>query len=290
MLRYEYFGYPKDFLFQYRKAIDSVTRADVQRAANEHFKPENLTIVAVGNPKEFDKPLTDLGKVNKIDLTIPEPKAEAAKSDAASLARGRDLLQRAQKSMGGAEKLAAVKDSIQTAEIAMAGAGVKIKQRNRYLAPGYFRQDLDLPFGKVATYTDGKTGWMVTPQGSGVMTDTILKQAQGELFRNLLRLVIADRDASVQVNAVAEDTAEISRDGISVRVQFDPATGLPSKEIYTEGPGSSEESFSEWREVEGVKVPFKIAVQQDGKKMADIAVLDYKFNTGLKPEELSQKP
>jgi zinc protease len=78
VLRYEYYGYPKDFLFQYQKAITAVTRADVLRVAQEHFRPENLTIVAVGNPKDFGKPLTALGKVNSIDLTIPEPKPAAS--------------------------------------------------------------------------------------------------------------------------------------------------------------------------------------------------------------------
>jgi zinc protease len=78
VLRYEYFGYPKDFLFQYQKAISAVTRADVLRVAQERFRPENLTIVAVGNPKDFGKPLTALGKVNSIDLTIPEPKPAAS--------------------------------------------------------------------------------------------------------------------------------------------------------------------------------------------------------------------
>jgi zinc protease len=74
VMRYEYFGYPKDFLFQYQKAIAAVTRADVLRVAKEHIRPENFAIVAVGNPKEFGKPLSTLGKVNTIDLTIPEPK------------------------------------------------------------------------------------------------------------------------------------------------------------------------------------------------------------------------
>ncbi len=103
--------------------------------------------------------------------------------------------------------------------------------------------------------------------------------------------MIADRDSSLKVNGVSDDTVEISSaDGRSVRVQFDAATGLPTREVYTEGPNSSEESFSDWRDIAGVKIPFKIAVQQDGKKVADVAVLDYKINTGLKPEELSQKP
>src|SRR5580698_3019071 len=57
VMRYEYFGYPKDFLFQYQKAIAAVTRADVLRVAKEHIKPEDFAIVAVGNPKAFGKTL-----------------------------------------------------------------------------------------------------------------------------------------------------------------------------------------------------------------------------------------
>ena len=62
VMRYEYFGYPEGFSrSSTRRRIDAVTRADVLRVAKEHFLPENLTIVAVGNPKEFGKPLTSLG-------------------------------------------------------------------------------------------------------------------------------------------------------------------------------------------------------------------------------------
>ena len=74
VVMYEYFGYPKDFLFEYQKKIAAVTRADVLRVVKEHIHPENLSIVAVGNPKDFGEPLTAAGKVEKIDLTIPEPK------------------------------------------------------------------------------------------------------------------------------------------------------------------------------------------------------------------------
>jgi len=71
VMMYEYFGYPKDFLFQYQKRVAAVTRADVLRVLQQHTDPANLSIVAVGNPKDFGKPLSDIGKVEKIDLTIP---------------------------------------------------------------------------------------------------------------------------------------------------------------------------------------------------------------------------
>jgi len=74
MLTYEYYGYPRDFIQQYQKALEAVTKADVLRAAREHVRPEELTIVAVGRPEDFGQPLTALGlPVQGIDLTIPSP-------------------------------------------------------------------------------------------------------------------------------------------------------------------------------------------------------------------------
>jgi zinc protease len=74
VLQYAYYGYPKDFLFQYQKAIEGVTRADVLRVAKQHWRPDNFTIVAVGNAKDMPKPLSTLGPVQELDLTIPPPK------------------------------------------------------------------------------------------------------------------------------------------------------------------------------------------------------------------------
>jgi len=75
LMMYEYFGYPKDFIFQYQTAVGKVTRADVLRVAKRYFQPENLSIVAVGNPRDFGSPLTTLKvPVHTLDITIPEPK------------------------------------------------------------------------------------------------------------------------------------------------------------------------------------------------------------------------
>ncbi len=117
---------------------------------------------------------------------------------------------------------------------------------------------------------------------------------QDEVFRNLPHLALADRDPAVRVNAVGDNTVEISGDGHSVTVVFDESTGLPARETYQQaGPGglaTIEEAFADWREVDGIKLPFKFSIQQNGKKFADVAVQEYKINTGLKAEELSQKP
>jgi len=297
VMRYEYFGYPKDFLFQYQKAITAVTRADVLRAAKEHIHPEELAIVTVGNPKEFGKPLATLGKVNELDLSIPEPKQELAKADAASLARGKQLLQRAQQAMGGADKLAAVKDATYTAEIVLeaAAGGIKIRQVNMYLAPDRLRQEQDMPFGKIIAYTDRKTGWLATPQGVEPMPAEVMEQSQGALFRQPFTLMLSDRDDSRMVNAVEENTIEIAAGKFSVRIELDPATGLPARQMYTDigsggAPTPTTDSFSDWRETGGVRLPYKVSQQENGIKILEMTLSGYKINSGLSEAELSKRP
>jgi len=53
MVTQDYYGYPRDFLFQYQKAVATVTKADILRVAKEYLKPEDFTIVAVVKPAEF---------------------------------------------------------------------------------------------------------------------------------------------------------------------------------------------------------------------------------------------
>jgi len=297
VLQYAYHGYPKDFLFQYQKSIESVTRADVLRVMKQYIQPDQLTIVAVGNPKEMPKPLSTLGPVNVIDLTIPEPKQELAASDAASLARGKALLQRAQQAMGGTDKLAAIKDVTQILDLAMAPSqgGITMKQTIRYLAPTHYRQDQVLPFGTVIAYINGNTGWLATPQGTQDMPAEIVKQAQGEAFRNLLPLILSDRIPGRSVNAINPTTVEIAGGGETVRLEFDPATGLPSKMMYrsTGAPGvpaESTETMSDFRDASGFKVPFKVLIEQGTERIGQATIASYTFNTGLTPEGIGKRP
>jgi zinc protease len=72
---YEFYGYPKDFLEQYRAGVERVTAADVLRVANKYVHKEELKVLIVGNAVEFEKQLASLGPVTPIDITIPTPEA-----------------------------------------------------------------------------------------------------------------------------------------------------------------------------------------------------------------------
>jgi predicted Zn-dependent peptidase len=76
LMTYEYFGYPADFLQKTKQNVEKVTKADVLRVAKKHLQPDKVQILAVGRPDDFDEPLSALGPVSEIDITIPPPKQQ----------------------------------------------------------------------------------------------------------------------------------------------------------------------------------------------------------------------
>jgi len=49
----------------------------------------------------------------------------------------------------------------------------------------------------------------------------------------------------------------------------DDNTGLPLKLSYAGPQGVIEETFSDFRDVAGIKIPFKISITQAGRKFAE---------------------
>ena len=297
MLTYEYYGYPPDFIEQYQKALEAVTRADVLRVAKEHLNPAAFTTVAVGNPDDFGRPLDSLGApVHMIDLTIPQETPEAAKGDAASLEKGKRLLARAQQAVGGAGPLAAVKDYIRSYDLQVepSAGGMLMKETDRWIAPTYFRQDIALP--KISVFCDGKAGWFATPQGSGPLAGVQLKQVQGDLFRLYFRLLLSDRIAGRTVNALDDNTVEISDTGGAIaRLELNAETGLPQRLLYEVARASgppipNEEVWADFQEIAGVKVPQKITIAQGGRKFAEVKLTGCKVNSGIQLQELQKRP
>ena len=72
-MAYEFYGYPLDFLERYQSGIEKVTKEDVARVAAKYIHRDQMSVLVVGNTGEFDKALSTLGPVTKIDITIPAP-------------------------------------------------------------------------------------------------------------------------------------------------------------------------------------------------------------------------
>ena len=74
-----FYGYPPDYLEKFRTGIERVTAADVTRVAQKYIEPDKLAIVVVGNKADIQPPLSALGTVTNLDITIPPAPASMAR-------------------------------------------------------------------------------------------------------------------------------------------------------------------------------------------------------------------
>jgi zinc protease len=72
-MAYEFYGYPPDFLERYRAGVEKVTKEDLARVAAKYLHREKMAVLVVGNTAEFGKPLSSLGPVKELDISIPPP-------------------------------------------------------------------------------------------------------------------------------------------------------------------------------------------------------------------------
>ena len=81
-MAYEFYHYPLDFLERYRTEVEKVTADDVARVARKYVHKDSMAVLVVGNDSEFDKPLSSLGPVTDVDISIPPPPASMMQGQA----------------------------------------------------------------------------------------------------------------------------------------------------------------------------------------------------------------
>ncbi len=76
LMRYEYYGYPADFLSRYRRGVEATTIVDIERVARLYLRTDKLVTLVVGNIDKIQPPLDTLAageSIPQLDITIPEP-------------------------------------------------------------------------------------------------------------------------------------------------------------------------------------------------------------------------
>jgi hypothetical protein len=194
--------------------------------------------------------------------------------------------------MGGEANLTAIKDMTQKAELSLdpSAGGLKVTQTELWASTGLYREEDVLPIGKMVSYSDGKSGWVASPQGVMAIPDPERKQIAFEIFRMWPALLTGSHEIKDEANG----TIGISdKEGNSLLLSIDPATGLPASASYSEAGTHGQdvlETYADWQESNGVRLPRKITITQNGKHFADIKVTSVAINQGLTPEQLANKP
>jgi hypothetical protein len=292
------FGLAANYLLTLQQQLHAVTPADVQRVA-QSWKKDVITVSVAGSATLFDRPLADAGlPVTLVDLSIPPPRPIEPLSDAESLSRGRQWLDRMQQAIGELKRLQQINDMVYRSEgkLWLSGAVLPVKETSFWLAPETLRQEQEFPHGRFTVYYDGKLGWIHRPNGLSALPPSMVRQARDEIFQLPFRLALSNHLPNRVVCSLGANIVQITDDrGQGVRLFLDERTALPARVIYLseEGPNRSvmvEQTWSEWKEFDGIRMPSRVTVKHNGRKFAESAVDSIRFNTGLNPRELGRKP
>ncbi len=305
-MTYEYYGYPPDWLDKYQAEVKKVAAADVNRVAGKYLHRDQMAVLVVGNTKEFDKPLSSLGPVKNIDITIPPAPAEKEQvgengNPATSNPEGKALAAKVANAMGGLPKLQSIKTM--HVNIAESDSGGPPSPVDVFLAfPDRMHVDVETPRGKLTIVVSPDAAFMsMAGMGSRSMPPTQKTEMLSQLQHDLVYVAQHAGDPSFTFTAAGTekigdvDAAILDIGGAIpwVRWYIDPKTGYVLREKYKamgqSGPFEGETNLGDWRAADGVTMPYKHQNKQDGKETSNAEVKKIDLNPTLDPK-LFAKP
>jgi len=301
-MAYEFYGYPADFLERYRAGIAKVSIEDVSRVAGKYVHKDKLAILVVGKAADFDKPLSTFGSVTNIDVTIPPPPG-AAKTATASNSAGQALIAKVVQSLGGADKVRSVKSlrekSTILAKTPQGDMSMDVEEITAF--PDQLWQKMRTPMGEMTMVISPAAAFMKSPMGSQDLPGAQKEDGLKELKRHPIFVAQHAEDpkfifaagGSQKIGEVEAQILDVNADGAQVRWFVDPQTGHVLRTVAQAmgmgGPAEQVIDFSEWKDVEGISVPFKLKITQGGKDAGSQDVKEFEINPAVDPK-LFEKP
>ncbi|MGC2770195.1 MAG: pitrilysin family protein [Candidatus Sulfotelmatobacter sp.] len=301
-LTYEFYGYPSDWLDKFPAEIQKVTAADVNRVAAKYVHRDQLAVLVVGNTKEFDKPLSSLGAVKEIDITIPPPpgaKEEENAKPTASNEEGKALAAKVVAAMGGETKLAAIKSV--KAELTVTQKTPQgefpIQMETVIVYPDHLHAEMQTPNGTVNIVVTPDAAFMAIP-GQGLRDFPASQKAESleQIKRDPIFIASHAKDPNVffraggteKVGDVDARIVDVNAAGVAIRWFVDPQTGHILKETYrtlSQGqPAQGETDMEDWKSVNGLNIPFVRQNKQNGQDSSKSEYTSLEINPAVDPK------
>jgi zinc protease len=308
-ITYEFYGYPADWLDKYLVEIQKVTAADVNRVAAKYVHRDQLAVLVVGNTKEFDKPLTSLGPVKEIDITIPPPPGAKDKEDesakpTASNEEGKALAAKVVAALGGEAKLTAIKSIKAKLTLTQKGpqGEVPMQMETIIIYPDRLHAEMQIPGGTLNIVVSPDAAFMAIP-GQGMRDFPASQKAETleQIKRDPIFIAAHWRDPNVFFNAggtekvgnVDARIVDVNNAGAAIRWFVDPQSGHILKETYRTlsqgGPVPGETDMDNWKAISGLNLPLVRHNKQDGKDSSTAEYTALEINPATDPK-LFDKP
>jgi zinc protease len=306
-ITYEFYGYPSDWLDKFPAEIQKVTAADVNRVAAKYVHRDQFAVLVVGNTKQFDKPLSSLGPVKEIDITIPPPpgaKEGKVEKPTASNAEGKTLAAKVVEAMGGEAKLAGIKAVKAELTITQktAQGDMPIQMETVIAFPDRLHAEMQTPNGAVNIVATPDAAFIALPNG-GVQPfpDARKTEMLEQIKRDPIFIashvkdpkVIFEAGGSEKVGDVEAKIVDVNAEGAVIRWFVDPKTGHILKETYQtlgqSGPVQGETDMDDWKPMAGLTLPLVRHNKQNGEDSSTSEYKKLELNPTVDPK-LFEKP
>jgi zinc protease len=313
-----FYGLDTHDIETYRDRVGAITPDDVQRVARSYLHPDRLTIVLVGDASAFVGQLRGAGfdkyeiiPASDLDLAAADlrkrpaavhggyqpaaflqarkspPPAPARKGDSA-----RAMLDKAIAAKGGLSRLQGIRTvrSEGTMIVTDLAGPVPFKVVANIEYPDRFRIDADMPGGKIAQVYAAGRYWIVDPDGeASELPEEGRPEIKASIQRDMISVLVKAAAGTLVVREVDSDEPVLAALEISgpdlrpLTIFVNRDNGLIDRARYDGTDGRVEERYSDYRDVDGIQIPFHTVVRRTGMTSIERDIRTIKFNVPLAP-------
>lgn len=308
-MTYEFYGFPLDFLERYRAAVEKVTAEDVDRVAHKYVHKDQLASLVVGNGSEFGKPLTTLGQVTPIDITIPGP--GGSKNDSAgatpsttpaapksSNPEGKAVIAKVVQFLGGEQKvqsIQAIRQKLMSVRKTPQG-DLPISVEQTIVYPDRLVAVANLMGMEMRNVVTPAASFMATPQGLRDYTGPDKDEAQRSLQRDIINVAhhandpawIFAANGTQKMGSVDAAILDIASGAFQMRWFVDLKTGAvlqtAGEAVGQTGPVQRTTQYSNWKDTNGLNLYSERKVLENGEAVATDTIEQWTVNPPVDPK------
>ena len=272
---------PQDFYSTYLEKINSVTAEDVNRVANKYFKTENARIVVVGKGSEVLENLEKTG----IPIKYFDPYANPTEKPNYAIEMPKDMdankvLNAYIEAIGGKTRLDEVNSVYMTAEAELQ-PGVMMNLEMKKTTKNQSLQEVTAMGQSIMkSVVDGESGYVVMQGQKSDMSEDDLKKSIAETSPFPEVNYLNGGVALERIEDVDGEKAYKIKVDDETSVFYSMNSGLKIKEEKSSPMGTQSSFYTDYKEVAGIKFPFKIG-QTFGPRKMDFLVKEVKVNEGV---------
>jgi hypothetical protein len=222
--------------------------------------------------------------------------ASAVRPTSDSEAAGRELVEKAVASMGGAKVVDGVRSLDmhgKAKRIFPSGEEVSLTIATAILFPDFYRQEVELPAVKLVTVLGPDGAYTDMGDGPVLLPDEQTSEMRQSYQRNLLTLLRARGKAGFHAIAKKTDTqpagtaqeVEVQAEGIEATLAIEKSSGRITRMVFQGGMPRKENvtEYSDWRTVSGLTYPFATTTSAAGKPANSVQLESLVVDAPLDP-------